>query len=111
MSVPLTGRWKPAAPVLFLVCGWLACATAGELGANWSSRVWQVDDGLPAANVAGIAQTRDGYLWLAENGGGVIRFSAGTGTARMFAATNGLPDALALQMIETPDHAVWICYD
>src|SRR5580698_7683338 len=69
MSVPLTGRWKPAAPVLFLVCGWLACATAGELGANWSSRVWQVDDGLPAANVTGIAQTRDGYLWLATQSG------------------------------------------
>jgi signal transduction histidine kinase/streptogramin lyase len=28
----------------------------------------------------------------------------------MFTVTNGLSDSLALQLIETPDQAVWICY-
>jgi signal transduction histidine kinase/ligand-binding sensor domain-containing protein len=35
----------------------------------WFARVWQVDDGLPGDNVAGVAQTRDGYLWVATQSG------------------------------------------
>lgn len=127
----------------------LVSAVADDLGADWARRVWQTDDGLPAANVTGIAQTQDGFLWLAtqsglarfdgiqfepvpvpvgraqpiirvmlcdhaenfwlaEDGGIIVRF--GKSAARMFTTTNGLTDALALQLIETPDHAVWICY-
>ena len=67
-------RWKLLAPVFFLVCGWLASAMAAEPGARergegWARRVWQTEDGLPAANVTGIAQTRDGFLWLATQSG------------------------------------------
>ncbi len=144
-------RWACVTLVMYLVSGWPACAVAGEVGGDWASRVWQVDDGLPAANVAGIAQTTNGYLWLATqaglarfdgaqfevvpisagrtrpiirvmlrdhtenfwlavNGGAVIRYNPETRVAFMFSATNGLPNALALQMIETPDHTVWISY-
>ena len=122
---------------------------ADDLGANWARRVWQTDDGLPAANVTGIAQTKDGLLWfatqsglaqfdgvefevvpvpvgraqpiirvmlcdhaenfwLAEDSGVIVRF--GKGAARMFTTANGLSDSLALQLIETPDHNVWVCY-
>ena len=35
----------------------------------WFARVWQVDDGLPGDNVTGVAQTRDGYLWVATQSG------------------------------------------
>ena len=132
-----------------LFCLSLASAVADDLGAGWARRVWQTDDGLPAANVTGVAQTREGYLWLAtqsglarfdgvqfevvpvpvgrprpiirvllcdhaenfwlaEDGGVLVRF--GKTAPRMFTATNGLPDALALQLIEAPDHAVWISY-
>jgi signal transduction histidine kinase/ligand-binding sensor domain-containing protein len=149
MSVPTVRGWKFAAPFFFVVCGWLGCASATEPDAGWSSRVWQVDDGLPSANVTGIAQTRDGFLWLAtqtglvrfdgaqfeevpvspgrvrpfiftmlcdhaenfwlsESGGVVVRWSVKS--SRMFTPTNGLPDVSSLQMIETPDHAVWITY-
>src|ERR1700722_12912773 len=149
MSAPPSRGWKIAAPFFLIVGGWLASASASELDTRWSSRVWQVDDGLPAANVTGITQTRDGFLWLAtqsglarfdgaqfevvpipagrprpiirvmlcdhaenfwvaESGGQVVRF--GGGGTRMFTTTNGLPDVLALQMIETPDHVIWISY-
>ena len=69
MSAAPVRFWKTAAPVCFLVCGWMACATAMEQSTDWFNRVWQVDDGLPAANVTGIAQTRDGYLWLGTQSG------------------------------------------
>jgi len=32
---------------------------------NWLVRVWQSDDGLPNNIVTGLAQSRDGFLWVA----------------------------------------------
>ncbi|HVU27159.1 MAG TPA: two-component regulator propeller domain-containing protein [Verrucomicrobiae bacterium] len=40
---------------------------------NWFARVWQSDDGLSDNNVTGVAQTSDGYLWVATQGG-LVRF-------------------------------------
>lgn len=45
------------------------CANAFEPATGWYARAWQTDDGLPSANVTGIAQTRDGFLWLATQSG------------------------------------------
>jgi len=33
----------------------------------WFNRVWLTDDGLPNNNVTGLAQTPDGYLWVATS--------------------------------------------
>lgn len=43
-------------------------ATASEASTNpaWSLRTWQSDDGLPNNMVIGLAQTSDGYLYLAS---------------------------------------------
>ncbi len=43
---------------------WPARAETG-----WFMRAWRSDDGLPNNTVNGIAQTQDGYLWLATPGG------------------------------------------
>jgi signal transduction histidine kinase/ligand-binding sensor domain-containing protein len=48
-------------------------ALAGPPASNWSVHVWQSDDGLPNNNVTGLAQTSDGYLWIA-NPGHLARF-------------------------------------
>src|SRR5215469_3964275 len=45
---------------LFLLCPVMGLAKSG-----WLSRVWRSDDGLPNNNISAIAQTPDGYLWLA----------------------------------------------
>jgi signal transduction histidine kinase/ligand-binding sensor domain-containing protein len=37
------------------------------------ARTWQAEDGLPDNRVVGLAQTADGYLWVATQGG-VVRF-------------------------------------
>lgn len=39
----------------------------------WYARNWQTDDGLPDNAVVGIAQTPDGFLWVATQGG-LVRF-------------------------------------
>ena len=40
----------------------------------WSFRPWQTEDGLPDNSVTGVAQTSDGYLWVATYGG-LMRFN------------------------------------
>ncbi len=36
---------------------------------GWLVRTWQTDEGLPDNNITGVAQTADGYLWVASLGG------------------------------------------
>ena len=36
---------------------------------HFGRRVWQTDEGLPQNTVNDILQTKDGYLWIATNGG------------------------------------------
>lgn len=39
----------------------------------WFTRTWQTDEGLPDNAVVGIAQTAEGFLWVATQGG-LVRF-------------------------------------
>ncbi|HWD18255.1 MAG TPA: two-component regulator propeller domain-containing protein [Verrucomicrobiae bacterium] len=54
---------------LFWIACWLAAWPAAAVDSAWFARLWQSDDGLPDNNVTGIAQTSDGYLWVATQGG------------------------------------------
>jgi ligand-binding sensor domain-containing protein/signal transduction histidine kinase len=40
---------------------------------NYTSRVWQMQDGLPEQTVQAFAQTKDRYLWIGTTGG-LLRF-------------------------------------
>src|SRR5271170_4203192 len=58
-------------PVRSALCVFAACvvllasAAIGRADDNgYSVRVWQLDDGLPNQSVTGIAQSKDGYLWV-----------------------------------------------
>lgn len=50
------------------------CIAATGESAAWSYRAWQTDEGLPDNSVTGVAQTSDGYLWVATYGG-LLRFN------------------------------------
>ena len=57
----------------------LALVSAGfgrelTVSSAWSCRSWQTDEGLPDNSVTGVAQTSDGYLWVATYGG-LMRFN------------------------------------
>jgi signal transduction histidine kinase/ligand-binding sensor domain-containing protein len=44
----------------------LPAAVDATTNSAWSVHTWQSDDGLPNNNVTGLAQTDDGYLWIAN---------------------------------------------
>lgn len=44
--------------------GWLDWSALDHRTPQYSSRIWQMDEGLPDNLVQAITQTRDGYLWV-----------------------------------------------
>jgi ligand-binding sensor domain-containing protein len=52
---------------------WAVPALSAAAPAEWSSRVWQADDGLLDNRVSGLAQTTEGAIWVVTRGG-VLRF-------------------------------------
>src|SRR5882757_2066742 len=67
-------RVKPFFFILFnaILFGVVSPALA-ENDDPYFSRTWLAEDGLPDNRVVGLAQTSDGYLWVATQGG-VVRF-------------------------------------
>ena len=51
---------------ILLLCRTL---TASPANSSWFARAWQTDDGLPNNTVTGVAQTPDGFLWVATTVG------------------------------------------
>lgn len=51
--------------LIFLV---LPLPLAAVTNSAWFSRAWQAEDGLPEFTIVGLAQTPDGYLWVATHG-------------------------------------------
>ena len=53
----------------FLLTLWLLVFSSSSFAGPWFFRGWQADDGLPGDNVTGVAQSKDGYLWIATQTG------------------------------------------
>lgn len=53
---------------------WLGAGVVALRAEGYVAKVWHTDDGLPHSAVTSIAQTPDGYLWLATLHGGLARF-------------------------------------
>src|SRR5262245_14442997 len=60
---------------LFSFSVWLIFLLSSAPGAQAQVRfdTWTTENGLPQNSINDILQTRDGYLWLATNGG-LVRF-------------------------------------
>lgn len=63
-----------------MVLGWLLSGLhtakaldAGKQLGQYRSQTWQIDSGLPQNTVHAVLQTRDGFVWLATEGG-LVRF-------------------------------------
>jgi ligand-binding sensor domain-containing protein/signal transduction histidine kinase len=63
-------RVRPAVTSFLVACLVLAGFASSALASSaWIPHVWQSDEGLPDNTVTGIAQSSDGYLWVATTGG------------------------------------------
>jgi ligand-binding sensor domain-containing protein len=65
-------NWFALARASLLTAALLVAATVRLFAAgdsDWFARTWQSDDGLPNNTVTGLAQTPDGFLWIATPDG------------------------------------------
>lgn len=105
-------------PLVLTLCLFLAgffCAQASPAGflepplsEEYVLRVWDVNDGLPTNHVAGMAQTPDGYLWLATWWGGLVRFDGAKFTPFSKENNPGLPSDRAQTVYTAKDGTLWI---
>ena len=59
--------------ILFSLCT-MTLASTGQTSSNLGHQAWSTENGLPQNSVHAIFQSRDGYLWIATEGG-VARFN------------------------------------
>jgi ligand-binding sensor domain-containing protein len=74
---------------------------------QYGQQLWQTDNGLPQNTVHSIRQTRDGYLWLATDGG-LVRFDGIDFTLFDRRSTPQLRSNLISALNETPDGTLWV---
>jgi ligand-binding sensor domain-containing protein/anti-sigma regulatory factor (Ser/Thr protein kinase) len=94
VALCLCGLASPGAPV----AGW----------ADYNSRLWQMEDGLPHNIVQAITQTRDGYLWIGTREG-LARFDGDA-----FQTIEVMPENPRLSvtaLLESKDGSLWIGTD
>lgn len=100
--VPLIALLAPTAPA--------AALDPHKLITQYSHDAWQAKDGLLQNAVRAIAQTRDGYLWLATQGG-LLRFDGVKFTVFDHRNTPGLGGSIVLSLVEGRDGSLWIGTD
>jgi signal transduction histidine kinase/ligand-binding sensor domain-containing protein len=102
----MAGMFRHVARLLY-VCA-LILGVAGRASAQYRIDAWTTENGLPQNAVTEIAQTRDGFLWLATFGG-LVRFDGAN--MHVFTTVNapGMRSSrLTGGLIETSDGALWI---
>jgi ligand-binding sensor domain-containing protein/signal transduction histidine kinase len=89
---------------------WLDWTTLDRTTFQYTSRTWQMDEGLPDNCVLAIAQTSDGYLWVGTSGG-LARFDAMHFTVFNQKNTPALPNASITALCADPNGGLWIGTD
>jgi ligand-binding sensor domain-containing protein/signal transduction histidine kinase len=75
--------------------------------AHYGYQSWQTDSGLPQNTVHAIVQGRDGFLWIATEGG-LVRFDGAEFAVFNHANTLALPSDLVDGLSEDATGALWI---
>ena len=75
--------------------------------AQYGYKSWQTDSGLPQNTVHAVVQGRDGFLWIATEGG-LVRFDGTDFSIFNHANTPQLPSDLVDDLMEDRSGALWI---
>ncbi len=108
--VPGFFRMLPAvlAAGVLLHSQWAAGANAAA--PVWRYRAWQTEEGLPDNRVTGIAQTADGYVWVATLGG-LIRFNGVRFEKFSTLHLPGVPNRVVRKMLLDQRGRLWLALD
>ncbi len=80
-------------------------ATAKDATADFVTRSWRTETGLPQNTVNALAETRDGFLWIGTNGG-IARFDGAR--LRHFGLHEGLGSVRISALAEDSTGKLWV---
>jgi len=103
-------------PLVLFFCLYLAgsslgfCAESQEptISNEYVLRAWDVNDGLPSNHIVGMAQTPDGYLWLATWWAGLVRFDGVQFTPIQSESTQGKQPKRVQTVFCSRDGSLWV---
>jgi signal transduction histidine kinase/ligand-binding sensor domain-containing protein len=87
-----------------------APAATPDASSPWIVRNWRSDDGLPNNNVTGLAQSSDGYLWIAA-GGRLARFDGVQFDSYLPAKIVPQFDRKITALLNSPKSGLWLGMD
>lgn len=76
----------------------------------WLARAWQSDDGLPDNVINGVAQTPEGYLWVAT-AGGLMRFDGARFQEFQVSNLEGVSNRVVRAMVLDRRGRLWLAMD
>jgi ligand-binding sensor domain-containing protein len=85
----------------------LSANALAEPPINYTSRIWQMQDGLPEQTVQAFAQTRNRYLWIGTTGG-LVRFDGGRLVLFDRDNTPAFTENNVFALTVTSDDSLWI---
>jgi ligand-binding sensor domain-containing protein len=74
---------------------------------QYAHTIWTTQNGLPQNSVRAIAQTADGFLWLATMAG-LVRFDGAQFTVFNLANSPGLTDEHITALTAGPGNTLWL---
>src|SRR5215469_3898559 len=87
-----------------------AVALADPDHASWFARTWQTEDGLPNDNVNGLAQSPDGFLWIATPVG-LARFDGVAFDDISLTTFVGSANRGVAALLQSPSGGLWVGMD
>ncbi len=106
--LPPLSRWLPIVVAALWAGGSVEPALgAARLPVEYSIKRWISSEQLPFSNVEALAQTRDGFIWFAMNGG-LGRFDGLALEVYNSRNTPELPVAVNTSLLEDRDGGLWI---
>lgn len=108
--MPASLRRSSANCVAILLLFVALTAFSSDTGTVWLARSWQSADGLPDDSVVGVAQTPDGYLWVAT-AGGLMRFDGVQFQQLRLETIEGVPNRVVRTMTCDQHGRLWLGMD
>ena len=93
-----------------VVCLTAEAVTSGPVSTepqNYTTRIWQTQDGLPQETVQAVAQTPDGFLWIGTTGG-LLRFDGSHFVTFERGNTPAFKENSVFNLMTARDGTLWI---
>jgi signal transduction histidine kinase/ligand-binding sensor domain-containing protein len=103
---------RSVAIILAVEFFFLGPVPSGKAAADegWLVRAWQTYEGLPDNSVTGVAQTPDGYLWVATLGG-LMRFNGDKFEEFPTLRIPGVPNHVVRNLFKDRRERLWLAMD